>query len=71
MTKLEIVKKLEEAGADSSYLDVAVFDAMGERIAAINNGGLTSQVDFLVEEGWTQDAILALVTEQEDIPREL
>ncbi len=71
MNKLEIVKKLECMGADSSYLDDAVADTMGERVAAINNGGITSQVDFLVEEGWTQDAILALVTEQEDAAREL
>ncbi len=71
MNKLEIVKKLEDMGAESSYLDDAVASALGERIAAINNGGLTSQIDFLVEEGWTQYAILALVTAHTDPAREL
>lgn len=63
LTKFEIVKKLDSMGVGSHHFDEMVADMMGERTSAINNGGLISQIDFLIEEGCSTDEILAAATE--------
>ena len=49
MTAAEIIKQLEAAGVEPHELDELVHEAKSREASAINNGGLTEQVEYLVE----------------------
>jgi hypothetical protein len=53
-----LVKKLEKAGLDCEDLDDLVHGAASQIGSAINNSGMDSQIEFLLEQGWTKEHIL-------------
>ena len=54
-TVKSIVKYLEGRGFDASNLDDVVHDCKGEEAASINNGGMESQVEYLLSCGLEPD----------------
>jgi hypothetical protein len=59
ISKNELKERLLKAGIESSLLDDTVHDAASQQASNANNGGLDSQVDFLLDTcGWTPQNIL-------------
>ena len=49
MTKNELKEKIQQAGLESAHLDDVVHDATSRLGSDANNGGLDSQLDFLID----------------------
>lgn len=62
----QMVADLKHLNCGDSALDELVHDVKGEEAAAINNGGLADQVEFLLRAGCTEQDVLAAVAGDED-----
>lgn len=51
---------------ESEDLDDLVHDTKSGEAADINNGGIDSQIDYLLESGWTMDAIWDALNNQDN-----
>jgi len=49
MTKQEIVERVLHADVNTEIVDYLVYDLKGEEAAAINNGGLEKQMQYILE----------------------
>jgi hypothetical protein len=62
MTKSELKKQLMEKGIESSLLDDTCHEAASSLASNANNGGLDSQIDFLIDTcEWSPKDILKTV----------
>ena len=59
--KDNLLKQLTANGVEEDCLDDLVHDAASSLASAANNGGVASQVEFLVGQGFTADDIRAAV----------
>jgi hypothetical protein len=57
----------EELAAEfgGEKLDEFVHDAKSQEASDINNGGIDAQIDYLLENGWTLEGILAALRNME------
>jgi hypothetical protein len=53
-----LLKKLQDAGIESSHLDTVVDDAVARQGADVNNGSIKDQLRYLEERGMSHAAIL-------------
>jgi len=56
-----VVKLLEADGCESVDLDEIVHDLKAGEASAINNGGLTEQVEYILESGVTLDELWGML----------
>lgn len=59
MNNSELKNALQEEGIESVHLDDIVHDAASTQASNANNGGFDSQIEYLINTGWTHDEILS------------
>jgi hypothetical protein len=55
---MNLKEKLLKAGIEASHLDELVHEVASEQASNVNNGGIDSQIDYLLQAGWSEKDIL-------------
>jgi len=53
----KVVKKIKKKKLKSEYFDDFVHQTASKNASKINNGGLESQMAYLIENGWSESQI--------------
>lgn len=61
ITVMEFIKTLEPEKFDERALDEVVHDTAATQASDANNGGVKSQVAFLLSNGWTAETIVGYI----------
>jgi hypothetical protein len=51
-------QELENLGIETEHLDSLVHDCASEQASEVNNGGVESQVNYLLSHGWTPGDVI-------------
>ena len=55
----QLKDRLLKAGIESSLLDELVHEVASNQASEVNNGGMDSQVAYLLQSGWSEQDILS------------
>jgi hypothetical protein len=58
---IEFIKTLDAEKVDEMELDSAVHDTAATIASDVNNGGVESQVEFLLKNGWTVETLIGYI----------